>query len=95
MPTKIKLNVGERKIVEDILNTYKGDIMGLSNLVLDAPAIKVEDKEWEKVERKITPVVLPDGSKGTQWNWNIKKDFEKEVEMNDTTKNFILFIGSH
>lgn len=76
---KFDLSVGQRVALENLLYEYKGATGGVYR------ALKVLDKiTFNETERKKYEIrYIPNRQGGTSINWNIKKEKNKEIQLED------------
>src|ERR1035437_5033294 len=85
MSTNIKLSVQERIQLINLVNEFKGNISGLYKIMKIVDQIEISEKEKKAIDFKLTP--QPNGM--LSYNWDIKKEKEKGIELDDTQIGFI------
>lgn len=91
MATKktLQLNISERLSSLAILNGFKGNLDKLALVLEDIKGFSITEEEWEKAERKITPITEADGRENTQWNWDDSKGGLKDIEIHLETADYL------
>lgn len=91
MATKktLQLNISERLSSLAILNGFKGNLDKLALILEDIKGFSITEEEWEKAERKVTPMRNEAGQDTTQWNWDDVKGGEKDIEIYLETADYL------
>lgn len=86
----MKLTVSERIYSLALLNQFKGALEVLVDIQDDVKNIRMTEEEWKKAERKVNPSFDREGKPTTTWTWNDLKAGEKETELTDNTRKYLL-----
>ena len=82
----IELTVGERMKALEILNTFKGNMETLADIIADAKKLNISEEEWKAVERVVTPT--SDGKEN--WRWDEEKAEPAKIEIELSTQKFLV-----
>ena len=89
MSKKITFTLKERVDTIGILNAYKGELSGLAKVLDDIKKVAITPAEWEKAKLVKTPAKNENGDPIETWNWEDKKENEKEIELDTDVIDYI------
>lgn len=77
--TKLKLSVGERLAINNLLNDFKGGLSDLNKVfkIMDKVGFKEEETKYFELISTVSRGGAP------QMSWDIKKDKEVEIEFSE------------
>lgn len=84
----VTLNISNRFKILQILDGFKGSMDKLAKILDDAKLLSISEAEWEQAARTKTPF-MQDGKPSESWAWDNEKGPKIEVELNDTTVEFV------
>lgn len=86
----LKLTVSERIYAIALLNQFKGNLDTLVDVLEDIKGFRMTDEEWEKADKQVNTVMGEDGKPITSWTWNDEKGGEKEIEITNGSKDYLV-----
>jgi hypothetical protein len=87
---KISLIVSERIYALALLNQFKGNLETLVDVLEDIKEFRMTEEDWERADKQVNTVIGDDGKPITSWTWNDEKGGEKEIEITNATKDYLI-----